>query len=155
MLKWIKQQGCNLSDSLVMTTTTDFHAWMEEDIQIIDLIKKITKYATAFQCNPVKVESAVDHAVTFCFEWVFTSMFIFGPPTFPFFVLCLLIDIPRVTLFLFFLQFQQFVLEIGPMSDNHLPHCCGIRRRLHSCHSPCRVPRRQTVVIIVHLAQRF
>ena len=48
---------------------------MKDFPEIYNGIVEITKDAIAFQCHPDKFNLAVNHSLTYTFEWVFASMF--------------------------------------------------------------------------------
>ena len=74
MLGRIKRQGCNPKLAFIMTSTECIRSWMNDYPEVYDRIVEITKNAIAFQCHPDKLNLAVNHSLTYTFEWVFMSM---------------------------------------------------------------------------------
>jgi hypothetical protein len=74
MLGRIERQGCDPKLAFIMATTDDMRSWMIGCPEFHDRIVEITKNAIAFQCHPDKFNLAVDHTMTFTFEWVFMSI---------------------------------------------------------------------------------
>jgi hypothetical protein len=74
MLGRIKRQGCNPKSACRMATTEDMRSWMKDYPEVYVRIVEITKNAIAFQCHPDKFNLAVDHSLTYTFEWLFMSM---------------------------------------------------------------------------------
>jgi hypothetical protein len=75
MLGRIERQGFDPLTAFIMATTVDMLSWMEDYPEVHDRIVEITKDAIAFQCHPDKFNLAVNHSLTYFFEWVFGSMF--------------------------------------------------------------------------------
>jgi hypothetical protein len=75
MLGRIEQQGFDPQMAFIMATTEDMRSWMKGYPEVHDHIVEITKYAIAFQCHPDKFNLAVDHSMTYTFEWLFMSIF--------------------------------------------------------------------------------
>ena len=74
MLGRIKRQGCDPKLAFIMATAECIRSWMNDYPEVYDRIIEITKNAIAFQCHPNKFNLAVDHSLTYTFEWVFMSM---------------------------------------------------------------------------------
>ena len=57
-----------------MATTENMRSWMKDYPKVYNGIIDITKDVIAFQCHPNKLNLAVDHSLTYTFEWFFGSM---------------------------------------------------------------------------------
>jgi len=57
-----------------MATTEDMLSWMEDYPEVYVRIVEITKDAIAVQCHLKKFNLAVNHSLTYFFEWLFGSM---------------------------------------------------------------------------------
>ena len=75
MLGRIERQGFDPQTAFIMATTEDMLSWMEDYPKVDVRIVEITKDAIAFQCHPDKLNLAVNHSLTYYFEWLFGSMF--------------------------------------------------------------------------------
>jgi hypothetical protein len=75
MLGRIERQGFDPQTAFIMATTEDMSSWMKGYPAVHDRIVEITKNAIAFQCHPDKFNLAVDHSMTYTFEWLFMSIF--------------------------------------------------------------------------------
>jgi hypothetical protein len=75
MLGRIKWQECDPKKAFVMATTEDMLSWMEDYPEVYVRIVEMTKDAIAFQCHPNKFNLAVNHSLTYFFEWLFGGMF--------------------------------------------------------------------------------
>ena len=75
MLGRIERQGFDPQMAFIMATTEDMRSWMKGYPAVHDRIVEITKNAIAFQCHPDKFNLAVDHSMTYTFEWLFMSIF--------------------------------------------------------------------------------
>jgi hypothetical protein len=58
-----------------MATTENIRSQLKDYPEIKSLVKEITEYFISVKCHSDKFNNAIDHAVTFFFEWVFASMF--------------------------------------------------------------------------------
>jgi len=74
MLGRIERQGFEPQTASIMATTEDMRSWMKGYPEVHGRIVEITKNAIAFQCHPDKFNLAVDHSMTYTFEWFFMSM---------------------------------------------------------------------------------
>jgi len=74
MLGRIERQGFDPQTAYIMATTEDMRSWMKDYPEVDVRIVEITKDAVAFQCHPDKFNLAVDHSLTYFFEWLFMSM---------------------------------------------------------------------------------
>ncbi len=54
-----------------MAITDDMRSWIKYYPKIYVRIVEITKNSIAFQCHPDKFNLAVDHSLTYFFEWFF------------------------------------------------------------------------------------
>ena len=75
MLGRIERQGFDPQTAFIMATTEDMRSWMKGYPAVHDRIVEITKNAIAFQCHPDKFNLAVDHSMTYTFDWFFMSIF--------------------------------------------------------------------------------
>jgi hypothetical protein len=74
MLGRIKRQGCNPKLACIMATTENMRSRMKDYPKVYNGIIDITKDVIAFQCHPNKLNLAVNHSLTYTFEWFFGSM---------------------------------------------------------------------------------
>ncbi len=74
MLGRIERQGCDPKMAFIMAMTEDMHFWMKDYPKVNNGIVEITKDAIAIQCHPEKFKLAVNHMLTYTFEWFFGSM---------------------------------------------------------------------------------
>jgi hypothetical protein len=70
MLDRIKRQGCDPKTVFIMATTECICSWMKDYPEVYAHIVEITKNAIAFQYHPNKFNLAVNHSLTYTFEWL-------------------------------------------------------------------------------------
>jgi hypothetical protein len=75
MLGRIERQGFDPQMAFIMATTEDMRSWMKNYPEVHDRIVEIIKNSIPFQCHPDKFNLAVDHSLTYYFEWLFMSIF--------------------------------------------------------------------------------
>ena len=74
MLGRIKRQGFDPQTAFITATSEDMRSWMKDYPEVYNGIIEITKDAIPFQCHPDKFNLAVNHSLTYTFEWFFGSM---------------------------------------------------------------------------------